>query len=67
MVFCEHDSEGIQLLVSASNYDVVSIAGNLLIYTTPSFEALTILHYSAFTIFALKIDSPSSARLLQEI
>ena len=28
-------------MVSASNYDVVSIAGNLLIYTTPSFEALT--------------------------
>ena len=29
-------------LISASNYDVVSMAGNLLIYTTPSFEALTI-------------------------
>ena len=28
-------------VVSASNYDVVSIAGNLLVYTTPSFEALT--------------------------
>ena len=27
--------------VSASNYDVVSIAVNLLAYTTPSFEALT--------------------------
>ena len=34
----------IETSVSASNYDVVSIAGNLLIYTTPSFEALTKLH-----------------------
>lgn len=34
--------EGIYKSVNASNYDVDSIAENLLIYTTPSFEAFTV-------------------------
>lgn len=45
-----------KLIVSASNIDVGIIAGTLLVYTTPCFEALTIISgYSITPDFFQKV------------